>query len=89
MWWRPLTEASVAGELLVDLLHALDVEAAGLSVVHHGLGVVHADDTLGRLLHTLRCIPGVVDVLGGEAAQDGQVASEGWEWRAGKGEGDV
>lgn len=74
-----LTEASVAGELLVDLLHALYVEAAGLGVVHHGLGVVHADDALGRLLHALRRVPGVVDVLGGEAAQDGQVASGGGE----------
>lgn len=73
--WRPLTKASVAGELLVDLLHALDVEAAGLGVVHHGLGVVHAHNALGRLLHALRCVPGVVDVLSWEAAQDGQVAS--------------
>lgn len=74
---RLLTKASVAGELLVDLLHALDVEAAGLGVVHHGLGVVHADDALGRFLHALWCVPGVVDILRGEAAQDGQVASGG------------
>lgn len=77
MWRRALTEASVAGELLVDLLHALDVEAAGLGVVHHGLRVMHADDALGRLLHALRGVPGVVDVLGGVSSQDGQVAPGG------------
>lgn len=77
MWRRILTEASVAGQLLVDLLHALDVEAAGLGVVHHGLWVMHANDALGCLLHALRGVPGVVDVLGGVSSQDGQVAPGG------------
>lgn len=76
MCWS-LTQASVAGQLLVDLLHTLDVEATGLGVVHHGLGVVHADDALGRLLHALWGVPGIVDVLGREASKDGQVASSG------------
>jgi hypothetical protein len=45
-------------------------------VVHHGLWVVHAHNALGRLLHALRRVPGVVDVLGREAFQDWNVASE-------------
>lgn len=70
---RLLTEASVAGELLVDLLHPLDVEAAGLGVVHHGFGVVDTDHAFGRLLHALGSVPGVVNVFGWETPQDGQV----------------
>lgn len=70
---RLLTEASVAGELLVDLLHPLDVEAAGLGVVHHGFGVVNSDHAFGCLLHALRSVPGVVNVFGWETPQDGQV----------------
>ncbi|TNN46198.1 putative protein C12orf56 [Liparis tanakae] len=72
--WSSFIISSVAGELLVDLLHPLDVEATGLGVVHHGFGVVHADHAFGRLLHAVRSVPGVVDVLGREAPQDGQVA---------------
>ena len=72
-----LTQASVAGQLLVDLFHPLYVEAAGLGMVHHGLGVVHPDHTLGHFLHTLRCVPRVVDVLGWESSEYGQAASEG------------
>lgn len=75
--WQALTKASVAGQLLVDLLHALDVEATGLGMVHHGLGVVHTNNALGRLLHALWRVPWVIDVFGGEASQDGQVASGG------------
>ena len=71
-----LTQASVAGELLVDLLHAFDVESAGLGVVDHGLGVVNPDDALGRLLHSLWGVPGVVDVLGWKPSQDGQITPE-------------
>lgn len=70
------TKSSVTGELLVDLLHSLDVDAAGLSVVHHGLGVMHADDAFGSLLHSLRSVPGIVDVLRWESSQNGQVAPE-------------
>lgn len=76
-----LTQAAVAGELLVDLLHPLHVEAAGLGVVHHGFGVVHTDHALGRLLHALGCIPGVVDVLGREALQYGKIAPGKNKWR--------
>lgn len=46
-----LAKSSVARKLLVDLLHPLDVEAACFSMVHHGFGVVDADDALGSSLH--------------------------------------
>ena len=69
-----LTQTAVAGELLVDLRHPLDVEAANLGVVHHGLGVMHADHALGCLLHALGRVPGVEDVLGWEGLQYGQIA---------------
>lgn len=42
-----LTQAAITGQLLVDLLHALYVEAAGLCMVHHGLWVMHTDQTFG------------------------------------------
>lgn len=57
-------------ELLVDLLHPLDVEPADLGVVDHGLGVVDADDALGGRLHGVRGVPGVVDVLGWETSEN-------------------
>lgn len=69
-----LTEASVTGELLVDLFHSLDVEAAGLRVVHHGLGVMHSNNTFGCLLHALRSVPGIINILGWEPSENGQVA---------------
>lgn len=68
VWRQALTQPPVAGELLVDLLHPLDVEAAGFGVVHHGLGVVDTDNALGRGLHRLGRVPGVVDVFGGETS---------------------
>lgn len=57
-----LTQALVLGELLVDLLHALDVEAAGGRVVDHGLGVVHPHHTVARPLQALWGRPRLVDV---------------------------
>lgn len=71
-----LTEASVTGELLVDLFHPLNVEAAGLCVVHHGLGVMHSNNAFGCFLHALRSVPGIVNILGWEPSQNGQVAPE-------------
>lgn len=71
-----LTESPVAGQLLVNLLHPLDVEPAGLGVVDDGPGVVHANDALGCLLNGLWGIPGLVDVPGGEPFQFGQVSPE-------------
>lgn len=76
--WRPgLTESPVVGQLLVDLLHPLDVEPAALGVVDHGSGVVHAHHTARPLLHRLRGVPGLVDVAVGEVLQDGDVAPRG------------
>lgn len=76
--WRPgLTESSVVGQLLVDLLHPLDVEPAALGVVDHGSGVVHPHHTARPLLHRLRGVPGLVDVAVGEVLQDGDVAPWG------------
>lgn len=76
--WRPgLTESSVVGQLLVDLLHPLNVEPAALGVVDHGSGVVHPHHTARPLLHRLRGVPGLVDVAVGEVLQDGDVAPRG------------
>lgn len=69
-----LTEASVARELLVDLLHPLNVEAAGLCVEHHGLGVMHSNNAFGCFLHALWRVPGIINILGREPSQNGQVA---------------
>lgn len=71
-----LTQASVTGQLLVDLFHPLNVEAAGLCVVHHGLGVMHSNYTFGCLLYAVRGIPGIINILGWEPSQDGQVAPD-------------
>lgn len=45
-------------------------------MVHHGLGIVDPDDALGCLLHILRGVPGVVDILGRKAPQNRQVTPE-------------
>lgn len=65
-----LTQSPVAAQLLVDLLHPLDVEPARLRVVHHGFRVMDADYALGGRLHGVRGVPRVVDVLGGETSED-------------------
>lgn len=46
-----LTEAPVSRQLLVDLLHSLNVETTSLCVIDNGPGVVHANDALGGLLN--------------------------------------
>ncbi len=61
-----LTQATVAGQLLVDLFHALYVEAACLGMMHHGFGVVYTNYTFGCFLDAFRSIPGFVDILGWE-----------------------
>lgn len=71
-----LTEASVTGELLVDLFHSLNVETAGLCMVHHWLGVMQSNNAFGRLLHILWSVPGIINILGWKASQNGQVAPE-------------
>lgn len=63
------TQSSVAGKLLVNLLHPLYVDAASLSMVHHGLGVVDSDDAFCRLLHFLWGIPRIIDVFCWKAPQ--------------------
>ena len=68
-----LTKTPVAGQLLVDLFHALNVYSAGLSMVDHGLRVVHPYDALSKLLHTLWCIPGIINVFGRKTPQYGQI----------------
>lgn len=57
-----LTKASVVRELLIDLLHPLDVEAAALCVVYHGFGIVDSHNAVRCLLNRFRCIPRLVDV---------------------------
>ena len=44
-------------------------------MVDHGFGVIHTDNALGSRLHGLWSVPGVVDVLGREPSEDGEVAS--------------
>lgn len=39
-------------------------------MVHHGFGVVDADDAFGSRLHGLWGVPGVVDVFGGKTSED-------------------
>lgn len=73
------TQSPVAGKLLVDLLHPLYVDAAGLGMVHHGLGVVDSNDTLGHLLHFLWGGPRIIDVFSWKTPQYGQIASESRE----------
>lgn len=75
---------SAAEKVLVDLLHALQVDAADLGVVHHGLGVVHTYHALCLLLGFLRGLPGLVDVFGREVFQYWQITSEREEREGGK-----
>lgn len=72
-----LTESSVVRQLLVNLLHPLDVEATALRVVNHRFGIVHAHHTVGRLLDRLWCVPRLVDVTVGIVLQDGNVTPAG------------
>lgn len=65
-----LTESSVSAQLLVDLLHPLDVEPAGLRMVHHGFWVMDSYDALGCSLHGFGGVPRVVDKLGGKTSED-------------------
>lgn len=74
----------VAGELLVDLPHPLQVEAADLGMVDDGLGVVHSYDAFGLLLGFHRRVPRIVDILGWEVLQYWQITSGS---RSGKKEG--
>lgn len=64
------TQSSVSAQLLVDLLHPLDVEPARLCVVHHGLRVMDSNDALGRRLHRLWSVPRVVDELSRKTSED-------------------
>ena len=60
--------------MLVDLFHTLNVDAAGFCMVYDRLGVVHANSALCGLLHALRSIPRIVNILGRKSPQNGQVA---------------
>ena len=60
--YTALTQALVAGDLSVDLLHPLDVEPDALGVVQHRLGVVHSDNAVGRLLYRFWGTPWLMDV---------------------------
>lgn len=65
-------------QLLVDLFHAFYVVLTLLDVVDHGHGVVPANDTTRRSLHTLRRRPGFMDILGWEVLEYWEVCS-GWQ----------
>lgn len=72
-----LTQPSVAGKLLVYLLHPLYVDAAGFSMVHHGLRIMDSNDAFCCLLHFLWGIPGIIYVFCWKIPQKGQIASGG------------
>lgn len=63
-------------ELLVHLLHPLDVESAALRVVDHRFGVIHPHHTVGCLLDSLRGVPRLVDVAVWVVLQDGDVVPD-------------
>ncbi|KAJ8951839.1 hypothetical protein NQ318_019814 [Aromia moschata] len=69
----PILQHPVVGQLLVDLLHPLDVHAAGHRVVHHRQRVVLAHDALRRPLDVLGGGPRLVDVLRRHVLQHRQV----------------
>lgn len=62
------------GQLLIHLLHSFNVESTALCMLDHGLGIIHPHHTVGRLLHRLRGVPGLVDVAVGVVFQNGDVA---------------
>lgn len=72
-----LTQPSVAGKLLVYLLHPLYVDAAGFSMVYHGLRIMDANDAFCCFLHFLRGIPRIIDVFCWKILQRGQIAPGG------------
>lgn len=74
-----LTQPSVAGKLLVYLLHPLYVDAAGFSMVHHGLRIMDSNDAFCCLLHFLWGIPRIIDVFCWKIPQRGQIAPGGKE----------
>lgn len=67
--------SSVVNQLLVDLLHPLDIILALLDVIHHWHGIISANDALCSSLNRLGRGPGFMDVLGGEVLKHGQVGS--------------
>jgi hypothetical protein len=69
-----LARLPVLAQLGVDLLHPLHVDSGDESVVHHGLGIVHADDALSRPLDGLWRRPRLVQVARGKVLQDRQVS---------------
>lgn len=75
--FRRLTQSSIVGQLLVDLLHAFDVEPAALGVVDHRFGVIHPHHAVGGLLHRFRGVPRLVDVAVGKVFQDRDVTPAG------------
>lgn len=66
------------GQLLVHLLHPLNVVLALLDVVHHGHWVVTPNHTLACTLHWLGCCPRLMDVFGWEVFEYREVCSV-WE----------
>lgn len=57
-----LTKASVVRQLLVNLLHSLDVEPAALSMVDHRFRIVHTHNAVGLFLHRFWSVPWLIDV---------------------------
>lgn len=70
-----LTVSTILVQLLVDLLHPLDVDPGDLVVVHYRSRVVLADDALGCFLHRVWRVPRFMDVPRGEVFQNRQIPS--------------
>lgn len=73
---RRLLLTAVLIQLLIHLLHPLDVDARGLVVIHHGQRVLLADDAFGGVLYAKRRIPRFMDIPGRKVLQHRQIASD-------------
>lgn len=65
-----MLQGAVVCQLLVNLLHSLDVDATGGGMIHHRQGVVFADDALRGALDVVGGSPWLMDVLDGHVFQD-------------------
>lgn len=67
------TCSSVLGQLLVHLFHPLHIDPRGNRMIDHGYSIIFANNTLCRSLNRFRSVPRLVNVLGGEIFENGQI----------------
>lgn len=73
---RQFLLTAVLIQLLIHLLHPLDVDARSLVVIHHRQRVLLADDAFGGVLYAKRRIPRFMDIPGRKVLQHRQIASD-------------